>query len=194
MKPIFPRDIFGPVKLMETPRLILRKITPDDSEDMFEYASLESVTEYLTWYPHPTLQYTRRYVRSLSKCYSNGTFFDWGLELKSEHKFIGTCGYTSYDLQNNSVEVGYVLSPSYQHRGLMTEALGAVLVHAFGTVGAERVEARHIVGNNLSAAVMKRCRMKYEGTARHFLYIKDKYRDISVYSILKDEYFNPPVC
>ena len=46
--------IFAKIPTIETPRLVLRKMKPSDSEDMFEYASRPEVSEYLLWLPHAT--------------------------------------------------------------------------------------------------------------------------------------------
>lgn len=180
--------IFRSPPTLDTDRLIIRKILPRDAEDMYEYTSREDVTEYLTWYPHPNLKYTRQYIRDIGRCYLNGSFFDWGIIWKENNKFIGTCGFTSIDTANNSAEAGYVINPDYKSRGIATEALHRVLEFAFYDLEFERVEAKHIVGNDASAAVMKKCGMSFEGIKRHGMIIKNEYRDIAIYSILKKEF------
>lgn len=55
-------EIFGTFPRLETERLILRKITIEDIEDMFEYGSNEEVTKYVTWEPHQTLADTNAFI------------------------------------------------------------------------------------------------------------------------------------
>ena len=180
------RSIFADLPVLKTERLVLRKLTPGDAADMFEYARLEEVTEFLTWYAHPDLSYTRSYLKELRKAYKKGLFFDWGLE--TQGRMIGTCGFTNICEEHRCAEIGYVLSPAFRGRGLMTEAAKRVIAFGFETLGLERIEARHIVGNEKSASLMRRCGMSYEGTLRNAMFIKERSRTICVYSILREEF------
>ena len=189
---LFPKTatqkLFCRIPTLYTPRLTLRRLVPADAQDMFEYARLNQVTRYLTWYEHDSADYTLEYLTALQRAYRRGEFFDWGIELTEEKKMIGTCGFTSIREQDNTGEIGYVLNPRYQGRGLMTEAVQEVVRFGFETLCLERIEARHMDGNESSARVMKRCGLQYEGRLRHSLYVKGEYRNICWYSILKSEY------
>ncbi len=180
--------IFSHLPVLETPRLILRRILPKDAADMYEYARLPEVTRYLTWHEHESAQYTKDYLTALQSSYRRGEFFDWGLELKENRKFIGTCGFTAIREDYNFAEVGYVLSPAYHKQGLMSEALREVIRFGFQVLCLERIEAKHMEGNDASAAVMKRCGMQYEGKLRHRMVIKGRYEDYHLYSLLKSEF------
>ena len=179
---------FMHIPTLETQRLIMRKITPKDTDDMYEYSKDPNVTRYLLWYPHADREYTKAYVKLLQRQYKRGEFFDWGLELKETGKMIGTCGITSVDYQNNSCEIGYVISEKFWNMGYATEAVKRVLRVCFDTFGFRRVEALHMEGNDASGAVMKKCGMKKEGTLRDAIFVKDEYRTVCVWSILLSEY------
>ena len=56
------KDIFKNPPAIETDRLLFRPMQIRDAEDMFEYSSKESVTRYLLWSPHESVDYTRRYL------------------------------------------------------------------------------------------------------------------------------------
>lgn len=180
--------LFSKIPTLETPRLLLRRIRPEDAKDMYDYAKRPEVTKYLTWFCHDSPAYTEEYLRYLQKSYKQGTFYDWGLELKESGRFIGTCGFTCIDEDHNFAEVGYVLHPEYHGQGLMTEALKEVIRFGFEVLCVERIEAKHMEGNERSAAVMKRCGMQYEGLLRRRMIIKNNYESIHLYSILKQEF------
>lgn len=55
-------EIFGDLPELETERLILRKITLDDVEDMYSYCSNEEVSKYVTWDTHQALDDTINFV------------------------------------------------------------------------------------------------------------------------------------
>ena len=174
---------------LETPRLLLCKIVPSHAEDMYEYSCDPEVTKYLTWSPHSSLAETERFVKLLQKKYDNGTFNDWGLMEKSTGKFIGTCGYTSFNYEENTAEVGYVLSKDYWGKGLAAEAVRAVMKFGFERFGLEGFLAKHMEGNDASGKVMQKCGMKFKGLYKHSMFIKGEFKNIVVYTITKTEFF-----
>ena len=101
---------------------------------------------------------------------------------------IGTCGFTRFDLRNNSAEIGYVLNPAYHDRGLATEAAHEVIKFGFEELGLHRIEARHIAGNDASHRVMQKLGMTPEGCLRESYYINGTYRTVTVCSILAKEF------
>ena len=175
--------------VIETPRLRLRKMSRRDKNDMYEYASRDSVTKYLLWRTHPDIEHTKRYLDYITTLYKSGDFFDFAVEYRENSKMIGTCGFASIDAANNSAEVGYVLSPDYWGQGIATEALTALLRFAFCDMKLNRVEARYMTENIASRRVMEKCGMTFEGVMRKKLLVKGSYRDIGVCSILSEEYF-----
>ena len=66
--------------------------------------------------------------------------------------------------------------------------LDKLLFFGFDTLELHRIEGRFIIGNEKSLAVMKKCGMQYEGTARGSMLIKGLYRDIGTAAILRDEF------
>jgi len=173
----------------ETERLMIRKIIPEDTDDMFSYASRPETSKYLLWEPHPSSAYTADLIHYLQKEYVSGRYGDYAIILKETGRMIGTVGFTSFDEKNSVAEVGYVISPDYWHRGIATEALKTVLSIAFFDLGAQRVEAKYIPDNVFSRKVMEKCGLTYEGTARGKMLIKGIRRDIAYCSILREEYF-----
>lgn len=180
--------IFSKIPTIETERLTLRRLMPSDYRDMYEYASLAEVTEYLLWRPHENEDQTYRYLDGLQICYKRGEFFDWGVELKSERKLIGTCGFTELLPEHERAEIGYVLNPRYWGQGIATEAAMAVLSFGFNVLGIERAEAHYMEGNERSLAVMKKCGMSFEGMFRHYMLVKGSYRNIGISAITRDEF------
>jgi ribosomal-protein-alanine N-acetyltransferase len=80
------------------------------------------------------------------------------------------------------------MNSAYGGRGIMTEAVKRVLEYCFAELGLERVEARCMGYNYASEKVMQKVEMTYEGTLRHHQWIKGRFHDFKVYSILRDEF------
>ena len=184
------QTIFRDPPVLETPRLILRRMLKRDSADMYEYASDPAVSAYLLWEPHESELYTRRYLSYLQTRYRAGDFYDWAVIWRDADKMIGTCGFTRFTLESNSAETGYVLNPRYWGIGVAPEALRAVMRFGFMELRMHRLEARYMIGNDRSRRVMEKVGMRYEGTHRDSLFVKGRYVSVGVCAILESEYRN----
>lgn len=171
-----------------TPRLVLRRMKKTDYNDMYDYASDENVTRYLTWYPHPDAGYTLRYLAYITTRYRAGEFYDWAVIWKETRKMIGTCGFTSFHYGHNSAEIGYVLNPEYWGKGIAVEAVRAVMRVGFLTLNLHRIEAKFMEGNDRSRRVMEKAGMLFEGMQREAMYIKDQYTTIGTCAILASDF------
>lgn len=182
-------EVFKNPPILESERLIYKKILPENAEDMYEYSKEEEVTKYLLWTPHLSLTQTERYIKLLQKKYASGSFWDFGLTLRENGKFIGTCGLTSCDEKENSIEIGYVLAPDYWGKGLATEAARTVLRFAFETFHPDKVCAKLLEGNDASRRVMQKLGMTLEGVYQNSMYVKGEYRTVHVYEVLGEDYW-----
>ena len=180
--------IFSRIPTIETERLILRGMRVSDKEDMYEYACLPTVTRFLTWEPHTSISYTKQYLEYIGSRYRVGDFYDWAVVYKENGKMIGTCGFSRIDCRNDLGEVGYVLNPDYWGKGIAAEAVWAVMEFGFDKMNLHRIEARFMKGNENSLKVMKKCGMQYEGMGRENLFVKNRYVDVGVCSILQSEF------
>lgn len=180
--------LFKRIPTLETDRLVLRKMKVSDYADMYEYSRLDTVTEYLLWRSHPDARYTRDYLSYIQGQYRAGDFYDWAIVHKESGKMIGTVGYARLDFENNSAEIGYVLNPDYWRRGYATEAVAKVIDYGFHELNLHRIEARYIVGNEVSRRVMEKCGMTFEGIHRSSLFVKDEYVSVGYCAVTADDY------
>ena len=176
--------IFSDPPTLSTERLTLRAIRESDFLDMFEYARLPSVTRYLLWREHPSESFTRSYLRYVENRYAIGDFYDWAVVERESGKMIGTCGFTSIDIANNSCEIGYVLNPDFCGKGYATEAAREVLRFAKEVLDLHRAEARFMKGNDASVKVMERLGMSFEGYSIDSMFVKGSYRTIGTYAVI----------
>lgn len=182
-------SIFSNMPTLETERFTLRKISLDDTDDMFEYSKNPDVTKYLSWSPHKEKQYTFEYLTYLQDRYKTGDFYDWAIICKDTGKMIGTCGFTCFDFPNDSAEIGYVINPEYQGKGIATEVSYRVIRFGFENLALERIECKFMTENQASLRVMEKNGMTFEGVRRRGMLVKGEYRNIGVCSILKEEFF-----
>ncbi len=183
------KEVFRNIPTIETERLILRRITVADSSDMYEYSKDADVTKYLTWAPHKSEQETFRYLKLVEKKYAQGAFWDFGIEYKENSKFIGTCGFTSFDYNMHTAEIGYVIAPGYHGMGIACEAARAVMKFGFVVFDLESICARFLQGNDASERVMQKMNMTYVDTYKNSLFIKGEYKTVVEYKITAKEFF-----
>ena len=173
---------------LETERLVLRYIRPEDADDMFEYSRIDEVCEFLLWSPHLNVDVTKGYIEFLQKRYLRGLFADWAVVLKETGKMIGTCGYANINSRERSCEIGYVLSPYFRGKGYMTESVLAVLKLTFEVLKLESARLRIINENLASKRLAERVGFKLERIAYGELEIKGKMCNIAHYIMNFNDY------
>ena len=183
------RECFADPPALHTQRLDLVKISPEHAEDMYEYSCQPDVTKYLTWSCHSSVKETERYIKLLQKKYTQGVFNDFGLVHRESGKFIGTCGFTSFDYQNSTAEIGYVISKDFWGMGLAVEACRAVMEFGFENFGLSGFCAKCMEGNDASMRVMQKLGMSFEGIYKNGMFIKGSYKTIIVYNVTKEKYY-----
>ena len=179
---------YGYMPTLETPRLRLRRLTMRDAQDIYSYSCDPQVARYVLWDAHRSIGESRSYLRYMLRKYRLGEPASWGIEWKATGQIIGTIGFMWIQRENASAEVGYSLARSQWNRGIMTEALRAVLGYGFSTLRLNRIEAMHEVDNPASGAVMRKCGMLHEGTLREKLMNKGRYVDVELYAALRRDF------
>ena len=173
---------------LRTPRLRLRKLTMRDAQDIYRYSRDPEVARHVLWDAHRSIGDSRAYLRFMLRRYRGHEPASWGIEYLENGRIIGTIGFMWVQEDNAAAEVGYSLAREYWGRGIMTEALGAVLEYGFDHMNLNRIEAQHETTNPASGAVMRKCGMQHEGTLRSRLFNKGRYVDVELYAILKRDF------
>lgn len=176
---------------IETKRLILRKTIDSDAEPMFyNWANDSRVTKYLIWSPYESVQQLKdSYHKYLLEHADDPEFYDWKIVLKELNEPIGSIGVVNKQPEIEEVEIGYCIGYRWWHKGIMTEALTAVIKYLFKEVGVNRIVAHHDINNPHSGDVMKKCRLQYEGIRRQGGKNMQGICDIACYAILKEDYY-----
>ncbi len=143
---------------IETDRLILRPWQEGDLEDLYEYACVDGVGEMAGWRRHGSIDESRAVLQMFIQ--GKKTF---ALELKENGKVIGSLGLEKVKDLDCSFdpllgrEIGYVLSKDYWGRGLMPEAVQAVIGYCFRVLGYDFLTCGHFAWNAQSSRVIEKC-------------------------------------
>ena len=183
-------DIYGDLPVLETERLVLRRVTLEDLEDIYFYGSNDDVSKYVTWDTHRTISDTKEYIEFVLRQYENKRLAPWGIEYKEKGKLIGTIDFVWWKPNHNIAEIGYVISQDYWGKGITTEAAKEIMKFGFERMDLIRIQARCLEENIGSQRVMEKIGMSYEGTMRKGIFLKGKHQDLKLFSILKEEYLS----
>ncbi len=177
-------------RTIETPRLILRRFTVADAPAMYKnWASDDEVTKFLTWPTHTSVSVSEAVLSEWAPQYDKKDFYNWAIVLKENGpEPIGSISVVEPIRETTQkAHVGYCMGRAWWHKGIMTEALRAVMDFLFDEVGVNRVESRHDTRNPHSGGVMKKSGMRYEGTFRQSDWNNQGICDASWYALLAEE-------
>lgn len=159
---------------LETGRLVLRRLSVDDSEMMYNnWASDPEVTRYLRWNAHRTWTETAKLLNEWEKHYPDPAYYQWGIVEKRSGVLFGTISlFSAVDMKTGwhlnterlgpTWETGYALGRKWWNKGYATEALCAVRDYWFDTVGALWLAACHANDNIASSAVLQKAGFVYD--------------------------------
>jgi ribosomal-protein-alanine N-acetyltransferase len=165
------------MKILETKRLILRHLVPNDLDSLFGLYSDSEVRQY---FPEGTL--THNETQEELEWFLNGhpkhpELGLWATIHRETNQFIGRCGLLPWTInQRSEVEVAYLLSKAYWGQGLGTEVAGALLDYGFEHLQLSRLICLIDRENIASIKVAEKIGMRFEkeGTKRgHFYSIQD---------------------
>lgn len=152
---------------LHTKRLVLRKITVDDVDAMFQnWAADPLVTQHVTWEPHADKAVTKYVIENWVKDYTRPHTYHWIVTQRDGGTPFGTISAVGKSLKNETCEIGYCYGSRWWGQGYGTEALRAVLSYLLWDVGFYLVEGKYLETNPASGRVMQKAGMKADGLLR----------------------------
>jgi len=176
----------------ETERLILRRVTLADVEDILHHYSQEAVTHFLDIESIHTLEEAKRIVRFFDRGYQQGRWMRWGIVLKQDGRLVGTAGFNNWERHRGFYgEIGFDLSSEYWGQSIMVEALTVLLRFGFEEMGLNRIEALVMLHAEQAMNVLEKMGFMPEGIRREYGFWKGRYWDELCYSLLRREWEAP---
>ena len=179
---------FNSFPFLTTNRLVLRQPRLEDALALFAIKSNPLVTASYGQEPHLAIERTRAWIERLLADFAHREALFWCLALKGGETAIGAGGFWNFDAGFLCAEIGYELHPDYWERGLMGEALRAMLAYGFEQLGLHRIEANPLAGNDASQKLLEKLGFKLEGTLRQRHFFRGAYLDQLYYGLLQDEW------
>ncbi len=180
---IIPMDT-GQQKLkmpvLETERLVLRKLDQDDLRDIIAWEEVPSAQS-------PEVD-AKQFLDFCFREYRERGIGPWGMQLKETGAIVGNCGFPHIIFKDHCGEVNYYVAPRHRGQGLALEALKALLEFGFRDIGLTRIQARCDPDNLSSERVMQKAGMRFEGLTEQARSSKDPSPKQKLYAILRSEF------
>jgi ribosomal-protein-alanine N-acetyltransferase len=162
----------GGFPIIETERLRLRELRPD--QDAPARHAIWSDPESMRYIPDPlspSVQDSAKVLSWLRARFYDAHILAWAITLKGKEQFIGGIRYIDFTRHNYMAgEVGYELAREYRNRGLMTEALTAVVRFGLSRIGLNRVQLTTHPENHASRRVALKAGFVEEGVLHWWQY------------------------
>ena len=175
---------FTPFPNLETHRLLLRRITENDADAIYK---LRSNPETMKYVPRPLAQSREdalNHIATINERVENNTGINWAITLKGNDDFIGIIGNFRTEPENYRAEIGYMLLPEFQGKGIITEAIKAVIAYGFDEMKLHSIEAIIDPENIASEMVLQKNGFVKEAHLVENEWYAGRFLDTVIYSIL----------
>jgi ribosomal-protein-serine acetyltransferase len=174
------------VELQVDNNIHLKEIEIENAQQIYNIINLERnyLVEWLPFVEETTdVSYTKSFIENVTGATSNDLIF----AVRYLNKLVGLLGLKDVDLGNKKSEIGYWLSQSYQHKGIITQSCEVLIKHAFSEMGLNRIQLKVATENFKSQRVAERLGFTFEGIERDGELHSRGFVDLKVYSLLRKD-------
>ncbi|HRB00603.1 MAG TPA: GNAT family N-acetyltransferase [Ignavibacteria bacterium] len=182
---IFNDEVFTEFPVIETRNLILREFNSEDAEVLFQNYSDKEVMKYFGRELFKDFSEAEIKIENTNSDFKNKLGIRWAVCLKSDKKqMLGSCGYWRILKEHLRAEIGYELSKEFWGKGIMTEALQAIIEFGFTGMKLHSIEANIDPENLGSVKILEKLGFVREGYFKDSFLFQGKFTDTSSYSLI----------
>lgn len=149
-------QFFDFTPLLETSRLQLRSLVAEDAKTISILRSDPQVNTYLNRPATISIEEATAYISKITTGVQQHQWMYWAIGVKASAGLIGTICLWNFVPENDKAEIGYELSPAHQGKGLMQEAVEAVVRFGFEQLKLQLITALVKPGNEKSRQLLER--------------------------------------
>lgn len=175
---------FTPFPNLETDHLLLRRV---NAGDVKEILMLRSNPETMQFIPRPLLKTDEEaleHIAMINHKIEANEGINWAITLKDSPKLIGIIGHYRIKPEHYRAEIGYMLLPDYHKRGIITEAVKAVVHYGFNDLKLHSIEAVIAPENLASAKVLENNNFVKEAHFKDYEFYEGRFLDSAIYSLI----------
>jgi len=145
-----------------TERLVLRNIKSTDAGLIHQLRSDEVVNRFVGRDNSSTLEKAKEFILKIQNLVEKNEGLYWIICLKENNDLIGSVCLWNFDIKNEIVEIGYEMLPEFQGKGIMSEAIKAVVAYTFEEIKAKKITAFPSSDNINSVNILKKLNFELE--------------------------------
>ena len=179
--------VFAAFPTLESERCILREITMDDVDALYDIRSDDLVSKYLGDPPMRHRDQAVASVEATMQSFQSGDgSLKWGVAMHDNNRLIGTVSVWHIRKQHYRAELGYMLARDYWGKGIIPEVCTTVLDYAFGTMNLHSMDANIDPRNDASRRVLEKLGFVQEAYFRedYFDPMTETFTDSAIFSML----------
>ncbi len=166
---------------LETSRLRLKGLTPENMDFIFTNYSKEEIQQILG-HQSDDDYLQERAKQELGYASYNRRFLLFLLTHKDSGTIIGRCGLHNWNISHSRAEIGYNMHyESFKNKGLMTEAAEKILLYGFYELKIHRIEAIVGIENMFSQKILHKLHFTEEATMKDYFKREDQFEDALLY-------------
>lgn len=177
-----------PTPIIETERLTMAVLTPDDTDELRVIMDDQEVSDNTLTLPFP---YSRddavAFIERIRIGIESGTEVCFAIRQRESNTLVGTIGQTLTTVHQRT-ELGYIVGKDFRGNGYATEACLAVLGYSFGDLGLHKVTAAWYTDNPASGRILTKLGFENEGTVREHFFRGGRFRDSVTMGLLRQDY------
>ncbi len=139
-------------------------LSMDDADAVYDIYRHPEVMAYYLEGPHTSVNAAYALLHYFLNLYRTESLIWWGVTQHDDPRLIGMLGLYRLDLAAGTAETGFDLHPDFWGKGIMTEALRAVLGYGFRVLDLQLVAANTLPGNDPSQRLLRRCGFQHTGS------------------------------
>jgi ribosomal-protein-alanine N-acetyltransferase len=175
---------FTPFPNLQTERLLLRRVNENDANEIF---ALRSNPETMKYIPRPlvkSIDDALEHIAMIDAKIESNEGINWAITYKDNPKLIGIIGHYRIKPEHFRAEVGYMLLPEYNGKGIISEAIKEVVNYGFSEMKLHSIEAIIDPENFGSERVLQKCGFVKEAHLKENEFYEGRFLDTVIYSIL----------
>jgi ribosomal-protein-alanine N-acetyltransferase len=165
----------------------LRPLRVADADALYAYLRDPVVTE-LTSYPVASVPMVEGIIERCLSRWAAGELSKWGVALQHDDQLVGTCGFNEWSQVHRWAELAFDLAQAHWGKGLMRQAVAAVLQWTLRQDQVDRVHAFVRVDNRRSERLLERSGFVREGCLRSYRVCRGQAHDFYIYGLLRSDW------
>ena len=154
---------FTPFPILETERLLLRRVEKSDAKYIFRLRSDDTYCKFTGIKKYKNINEAIKYIDRIHNDIASNECILWSIDIKDTSEYIGGICLWNIKIDKMQSEIGYDLLQEFRGKGYIQEAIKAVINYAFKELNFDRIVAEEVRTENVkSAKVLEESGFKLE--------------------------------